>query len=190
MVHNGITCFPRWQAATSTRSTPMLRADMTRRSCPAAGSASPTISASARDRASNRSTPTPAGRGRALGAGDRRRGQRATRALFARETPRRCSRSARRAQAAHQDDRPVQHQGEERHRCRRRWSTDFGGEVPADREALQSAARRRPQDRQCGDERRLRRADHRGRHPHLPRRQPHRPGAGQDPLEVEQKLER
>ena len=55
-----------------------------------------------------------------------------------------------------------------------------GGEVPRDREALESTAGRRAQDRQRGAERRLRRADHRRRHAYLPRRQPHRPGARQD----------
>ena len=42
------------------------------------------------------------------------------------------------------------------------------------------AARGRPQDRQRRAQRRLRRADDRGRHAYLPRRQPHRPGAGQN----------
>ena len=51
---------------------------------------------------------------------------------------------------------------------------DHGGKVPPSREALEHVARRRPQDRQCRAQRRLRRADHRGRHPYLPRRQPHR----------------
>ena len=64
-------------------------------------------------------------------------------------------------------------------------------EPAADREARRRGAahprgaagpaRRRPQDRQRGDERGFRRGDHRRRHPHLPRRQPHRPGARQEP---------
>ena len=41
------------------------------------------------------------------------------------------------------------------------------------------AARRRAEDRQCGAQHRLRAADHRGRHASVPRRQPHRAGAGQ-----------
>ena len=47
------------------------------------------------------------------------------------------------------------------------------------REALRGAARRRPQDRQRGAQRRLRRTDDGGGHAHLPRRQPHglAPGA-------------
>jgi hypothetical protein len=104
----------------------------------------------------------------------------------------RCSRPSRRRRqmvalgeeglkAAHPHHRPVQRQGEERHRAvRNHWSRDFGGEVPQDRDALDPAARRRPQDRQCRDEHRVRRGDLRGRHPHLPRRQSHRPRAGQD----------
>ena len=46
----------------------------------------------------------------------------------------------------------------------------YGGEVPHSREALEVAARRRPQDRQRGAQHRVRRPDHGGRHPHLPRR--------------------
>ena len=42
------------------------------------------------------------------------------------------------------------------------------------------AAGRGPQDGQRGAQRRLRRADHGGGHAHLPRRQPHRAGTGQD----------
>ena len=62
----------------------------------------------------------------------------------------------------------------------RRLVDDFGGEVPQDRESLEIAAGRRPQDRQCGDEHRLRRADHRRRHAYLPRLEPHSAGARQD----------
>ena len=51
------------------------------------------------------------------------------------------------------------------------------------------AARRRPQDRQCGDEHRLRRADDRGRHAYFPGLEPHPAGAGKTPLEVERGLE-
>ena len=51
------------------------------------------------------------------------------------------------------------------------------------------AAGRRPQDRQCRAQRRLRRADHRGRHPYFPRRQPHRAGAGQDAVRGRAELE-
>ena len=50
---------------------------------------------------------------------------------------------------------------------------EHGGEVPRRREALGSAARRRPQDRQRGAEHRLRRADHRRGHAYLPGVQPH-----------------
>ena len=43
-----------------------------------------------------------------------------------------------------------------------------------------NAAGGRAQDRQCRAQRRVRRADDRGRHAYLPRRQPHRPRARQD----------
>ena len=56
---------------------------------------------------------------------------------------------------------------------------EHGGEVPRSREALEALPGRRAQDRQCGAQYRLRRADHRGRHPYFPRRQPHRTGAGE-----------
>ncbi len=58
---------------------------------------------------------------------------------------------------------------------------EFGGEVPQEREKLENAAGRRPQDRQRRAQRRLRPADHRRRHSYFPRRQPHRPCAGQEP---------
>ena len=51
---------------------------------------------------------------------------------------------------------------------------------PAHARRAAGAARRRPQDRQCGAQHRLRRGDVRGRHPRLPRLQPHRPRARQD----------
>jgi endonuclease-3 len=62
-----------------------------------------------------------------------------------------------------------------------------GGQVPRDREALEAlpAWAARPQR---GAQRGLRRGSDGGGHPHLPRQQPHRPGAGQGPLEVERKL--
>ena len=62
------------------------------------------------------------------------------------------------------------------------------GAAPA--RGARSAARGRAQDRERGHERRLWRADHRGRHPHLPGRQPHRPRAGKTPLAVELALEK
>ena len=79
-----------------------------------------------------------------------------------------------------QDHRALSRQGQERHRPvenpdRAAWRQ--GAEGPR---GAGGAARCRTQDRQCGAERRLRRADHRGGHPHLPRLQPHRPGAGQE----------
>jgi hypothetical protein len=81
----------------------------------------------------------------------------------------------------HRHHRPVQQQGEERHRdlppparaARRRGAAGPRG--------AGSPARRRSQDRQRGAEHRLRPADDRGRHPHLPRRQPHRAGPRQGP---------
>ena len=81
-----------------------------------------------------------------------------------------------RPEAAHQDDRPVQHQGEEHpahlpgpaRRARRRGAPRPGGP--------RGAAGRGAQDRERGAEHRLRRADDRRRHAHLPRRQPHGTG--------------
>ena len=64
-------------------------------------------------------------------------------------------------------------------RWRSSCSRQHGGEVPRSREALEALPGRRPQDRERGAQHRLRRTDHRGRHAYLPRRQPHRPGAGQ-----------
>ena len=58
---------------------------------------------------------------------------------------------------------------------------DHAGAVPADRDALGGAARGRAQDRERRDEHRVRRGNLRGGHAHLPRRQPHGPGPGQDP---------
>ena len=52
---------------------------------------------------------------------------------------------------------------------------NHGGEVPSDPRGARGAARRRPQDRKCGAERRLPAADHRGGYAYFPRRQPHRP---------------
>ena len=80
----------------------------------------------------------------------------------------------------HQDHRALSHQGEERHRAvedadRAAWRTGA-----AHARGTGGAARRGAQDGQCGAERRLRRDDHRGRHAHLPRLQPHQPGAGQE----------
>ena len=81
---------------------------------------------------------------------------------------------------AGQDHRAVPHQGQERGRAvaparRRAWRA---GAALA--RGAGGAARRRPQDRQCRAQHRLRRADHRGRHAYLPRRQPHRSGARQE----------
>ncbi len=53
------------------------------------------------------------------------------------------------------------------------------GQVPRARAALEALPGRRAQDRQCRAERGLRRADDRGRHPCLSRRQPDGPGAGE-----------
>ena len=51
---------------------------------------------------------------------------------------------------------------------------EFGGEVPRTRAEIESAARRRPQDRQCRAQHGVRRTHHGGRHPRVSRRQPHR----------------
>ena len=55
------------------------------------------------------------------------------------------------------------------------------GQVPRSREALEALARRGPQDGQRRAQRRLWRAHHGGGYAHLPRQQPHRPGAGATP---------
>ena len=101
----------------------------------------------------------------------------------------RCSRARRRRRRcwrsgvdgvdrAHPHDRPVPHQGEATwSRPAASWSSSTAAQVPRTREALRGPARRRPQDRQRGAQRRLRRADDGRRHAHLPGRQPHRPGA-------------
>ena len=127
-------------------------------------------------RAASHQSVHPAGRGGAVGAGDRcRRQQGDAGSVRARRHAGEDGRARRGAGARpDQDHRALPHQGEERHRavgaaCRRAWRR--GAARPR---GARSAARRRPQDRQCGAQHRLRRADHRGRHPHLPRRQPHR----------------
>ena len=53
--------------------------------------------------------------------------------------------------------------------CREALIRDHGGEVPRTREELEALPGRRPQDRQCRAQHRLRRGDVRGRHPRLPR---------------------
>ena len=58
--------------------------------------------------------------------------------------------------------------------------SEHGGQVPDSREALIAAARRRPQDGQCGAQHRLRPADAGSRHPYFPARQPPRTGPRQD----------
>ena len=65
-------------------------------------------------------------------------------------------------------------------RCRAAWSPSTAAGAARPRGAG-GAARRRTQDRECRAQRRVRRADHRGRHAYLPRRQPHQHGAGQGP---------
>jgi endonuclease-3 len=64
----------------------------------------------------------------------------ATRALFRDvKTPGPDGRAGRgRPESAHQDHRPVQHQGEERDRLSEILVRDFGGEVPQDRDVLTS----------------------------------------------------
>ena len=67
---------------------------------------------------------------------------------------------------------------------------EHGGDVPRRARRAGGAARRRAQDRQCGAQRRVRRADHRRRHPCLPRLATAPALApGKTPLEVEMKLE-
>ncbi|PRD39571.1 UNVERIFIED_CONTAM: hypothetical protein NCL1_01159 [Trichonephila clavipes] len=116
-----------------------------------------------------------ADRGAAVGAGHRRRREQGHgeavpgRRHAGEDAGARC----RRPEAVHQDHRPVQHQGRERHQdlphpdrgARRRGAADARG--------AGAAARGRPQDRQRGAQHRLRPAHHRDRHAHLPGLQPH-----------------
>ncbi len=120
-----------------------------------------------------------AGGGGAVGAGDRcRRQQGDARAVRGRRHAGKDGRARRGARARDdQDHRLVPHQGQERGRAvapagRRAWRAGA-----ARARSAGGAARRRAQDRERGAQYRVRRADHRGRHPYLPCRQPHRPGA-------------
>ena len=93
---------------------------------------------------------------------------------------RRCWRSARSGSRLHPHDRPVPHQGEEhRQAVAARWSRAWRQGAARPRGAGKAAGGR-AQDRQCRAQRRVRRADDRGRHAYLPGRQPHRHRAGQD----------
>ena len=80
-----------------------------------------------------------AGRRGAVGAGDRCGVNRATGPCSRRQDAAADARSRREeADRPHQDDRAVQHQGEERHRTAQEARREHGGEVPRDREALQA----------------------------------------------------
>jgi endonuclease-3 len=59
----------------------------------------------------------------------------------------------------------------------------YGGEVPRSREALEELPGVGRKTANVVMKRRLRRGDDRGRHPHLPRLQPHRPRPGKNVLE-------
>ena len=107
----------------------------------------------------------------------------ATRALFAgRHTPQKMLALGEAGLTrAHQDHRPVPHQGEERHRAvAAAGRTSIGGEVPREREALEALPGVGRKTANVVLNIAFGAADHRRRHPHLPRRQPHRPGARQD----------
>ncbi len=124
-----------------------------------------------------------AGRGGAVGAGDRRRRQqgdaRAVRAgRYAAEDARRSARTKLRDY--------IKTIGLYRNKAKNvialseKLIAEFGGEVPRTRDELETLPGVGPQDRQCRAQHGLRRAHHGGRHACVPRRQPHRAGAGQD----------
>src|SRR6185312_7207594 len=79
-----------------------------------------------------------------------------------------------RAEEVHQHDRPVQRQGQERGRAVAPAARAPRRQGAAHPRGTRSAARRGPQDRQRHAQHGIRRADHRGGHAHLPRRQPYR----------------
>ena len=70
----------------------------------------------------------------------------------------------------------------------RRLLEAHGGEVPNDRDALQSS-QASAQDRERGAEFGIRSSDHRGRHARVSGRQSHRLAPGKTPVEVERGLE-
>ena len=67
---------------------------------------------------------------------------------------------------------------------------EFGGKVPRQSRGARHPSRRRPQDGECRAQRRLRRAGHRGRHPHLPGLNRTGLAPGKTPLDVELTLDR
>ena len=100
----------------------------------------------------------------------------ATPALFAAaDTPEKMV-EARRSQGARfrQDHRALSRQGEEHHFIVEDTHRRARQPGAAHARGAGSIARRRTQDRERGAQYRLRRADHRGRHACVPRRQPHR----------------
>ena len=117
----------------------------------------------------------------------------ATRACSPRSPRRsRCSTSARRRCASTSRpsacSTPRRRTSSPRRRC---WSTDHGGEVPRDRAALETLPGVGRKTANVVLNAAFGEPTHRGRHAHLPRRQPHRPGAAaRTPLEVELKLEK
>ena len=114
--------------------------------------------------------------GGALGAGDRCRRQQGDAGAVRRRRHARKDGGARRGEGARlrQDDRALSRQSEKHHRAvgkahRRTWRKGSGHP-----RGFGEPAGRRPQDRECRAQHRLRRADDRGRHASLSRRQPHR----------------
>jgi endonuclease-3 len=72
----------------------------------------------------------------------------------------------------------------------RRLVAEHGGEVPRDREALEALPGVGRKTANVVLNVAFGEKDHRGRHAHLSRRQPHQHGAGTDPFEVELNLEK
>ena len=136
----------------------------------------------AQGRAGIRQSLHPAGRGRAVGPGHRRRRQQghARPVQGGRHAQEDAGAGRGRGARAHQDHRPLPHQGQERHRPvaeadRRAWRRGA-----ARARGAGGPSRRRPQDRQCRAQYRLRRADAGRGHPRLPRGASPRPGVRQD----------
>ena len=148
----------------------------------------------ARDRARIRQPLHAAGRGRAVGAGDRRRGQQGDAQPVRQGHDAAADARPRRGRACASTSRPSACSTPRPRTSsppRGCWSTDHGGEVPRDRDAARNAPRGRAQDRQRRPQRRLRRADA-SRSTRTSSASPTAPAwrPARTPLEVELKLEK
>ena len=84
------------------------------------------------------------------------------------------------AEGAHQDHRPLQHEGEERDRPQPGACREARRQRAQRSCGARGAPRRRPQDRERGAQHGLRRAHDRRRHPYFPACEPQRPRTGKD----------